>query len=423
MRAARVLLSALLLGGTALAPAASAAPADQIELPTSDAAQLAATALLQRLPNFRPDRLLPSNVPGPVVNDEVVRVGVGGDGTVREVVLDQRLRLTGTGDYAVRERGPARSATSLGDSAPPVTRRGAVVWQGFSPGSRDLAARLVLDPLIEAVHLPLTVSATFTGADGREEPLPAGGRVPGAGTVAVTVTNATQQPAELPTGTDAEATDLAGPLDLALRVARSASARRLPTTDSGLPKRLQVEGAARVRGSQATPFRLTGTLTVEGAGGAVSGPATTPIPGGARFAGVLGGGTTVTFTATVDGPGVLLLDLSGVGALDPRTLAPPRGLATWRAWAASGPPQVERQQALALLVEVAATGARASSYSPYLGADLLGSGSTTFRYGFAAAPEAMIETAGLTPKWDAIALTALAGLLALGVLEGLRRQL
>jgi len=419
VRAARVLVAAALV----LLPAPAAASADEIELPTSDAAQLAATALLQKLPNFRPDRLLPSNVPGPVVNDEVVRVGVAGDGTVREVVLDQRLRLTGTGDYAVRERGPARSATSLGDSPPPVTRKGAVVWQGFSPGSRDLAARLVLDPLIEAVHLPLTVSATFTGAEGEAQPLPDGGRVPAAGTVAVTVTNETQQPAELPTGTDAAADDLAGPLDLALRVARSPSARRLPTTDSGLPERLDVDGAARFRGTQATPFRLTGTLLLQDAAGTVTGPATTPVPGGARFAGVLGGGTTVTFTANLDGPGTVALDLTGVGALDPRTLAPPRGLPTWRAWAAADPPLAERQQALALLVEVAATGARASSYSPYLGADLLGSGSTTFRYGFAAAPAAAVEAAELSPRWGAIALTGLAGLLALAVLEGLRRQL
>lgn len=419
-----MLMVGALASALALAPAAavSAAP-DEIELPTSDAAQLAATALLQQLPNFRPDRLLPSNVPGPVVNDEVVRVGLAGDGGVRAVTLEQRLRLTGTGDYAIRERGPAREATSLGEDPAPVTRRGAVVWQGFSPGSRNLAARLVLDPLIEAVHLPLTVTATFTGADGQTRPLDDGGAVPGPGTVAVTVTNATQQPAELPTGSDAPAAALAGPLDLALQVARRPSAARLPTTDTGLPRRLTVTDAARVAGTQATPFRLTGSLTLRGTTGTVTGPATTPLADGARFAGVLGGAQAVTFTAVVAGPGSVVLDLTGVGALDPRLLAPPRGLASWRAWAASSPPLAERQQALALLVEVAAAGARASSYSPYLGADLIGSGSTTFRYGFAPPAAVPVIARELEPRWGAIALASLAGLLLLGALEGLRRQL
>ena len=58
----------------------------------------------------RPDRFLMSDVPGPVNNAEIVRVGLGGDGSVRTVTADQRLELTGEGDYAVRERGPARSA-------------------------------------------------------------------------------------------------------------------------------------------------------------------------------------------------------------------------------------------------------------------------------------------------------------------------
>ena len=61
MRRTRLLLGlVLLVPGTALA--------DQVELPTSDAAQLAATTILKQLPGFRPDRLLPSNVPGPGVN-------------------------------------------------------------------------------------------------------------------------------------------------------------------------------------------------------------------------------------------------------------------------------------------------------------------------------------------------------------------
>jgi hypothetical protein len=394
----------------------TAASADEIRLPTSDAAQLAATALLKQLPNFRPDRLLPSEVPGPVVNDEVVQVAIGGDGGVRQVLLDQRLRLSGVGDYAVRERGPARTARSLGAEPPPVTRRGAVVWQGFSPGSRDLAARLVLDPLIEAVHLPLSVQVSYVGSDGRARPLGPAGRVPGPGTVTVTLRNDTRQPADLPTGTDVAAAAVAPALDRALAVARHPSAARLPDTDSGLPRTLPVSGAGQVAGAQAVPFHVTGALHLSGTTGQVTGPATTPGPDGASFAGTLGGVRgvpSVSFTVTTAGAGALALDLTAVAAFDARSLVPPRGFRTWRAWAASGPPQAERRAALDLLVEVAATGARGSSYSPYLGADLRGSGSTTFRYAFAPDDAPAVVARVLHPRWGAIALAVVAALLVL----------
>ena len=408
MRGTRALVAlVLLVPGTA--------SADTIELPTSDAAQLAATAILRQLPGFRPDRLLPSDVPGPVVNDEVVHVGVAGDGTVRRVLLDQRLRLEGTGDYAIRERGPAREATSLSDDPAPVTRRGAVVWQGFSPGSRDLAARLVLDPQIEAVHLPLGVTASFTGG-GTTRPLGAGGQVPGPGTVTLTLKNLTEQPAVLPTGADAPAAVLAPLLDRALRVAQHPSAARLPSTDAGLPARLPADGAAQVQASQAVPFRLSGAVRLVGTTGAVTGPATTTLPDGAAFAGVLGGVggvPEVSFTVRVDGPGTVRLDVAAVAALDARALVPPRGLPTWRAWAASSPSPAERKAALDLLVQVAATGARAASYSPYLGADLRGTGSTSFRYEFAPAAAAATVRDRLEPRWGAISLALLAFLLVL----------
>jgi hypothetical protein len=418
MRWSRVLLAGVLvLPAFGPGTASGAARADPIDLPTSDAAQLAATEILKQLPNFRPDRLLPSDVPGPVVNDEVVTVGVSGDGSVRRVVLAQRLQLHGTGDYAVRERGPAREATSLGDEPPPLTRKGAVVWQGFSPGERDLAATLLLDPLIEAQHLPLSVDVSFQGADGVRRPLDPGGRVPAAGTVTVTLRNDTEQPAQLPTGSDV-APDLVAPLlDRALAVAQHPSAARLPSTDAGLPTKLPVTGAAVTQASQAVPFRLTGTLRVRGVAGEVVGPATTPLPDGASFAGVLGGVggiAEVSFAARTQGPGTLLLDVRAVAALDARTLAPPRGIATWKAWAAAHPPLAERKAALDLLVQVAATGARATSYSPYLGADLVGSGSTSFRYGFAPAERAAVTRAELEPRWGAISLASLALLLVLG---------
>lgn len=398
----------MLGAGVAAAVVVLLASADVISLPTPDAAQVQSAKLITAV-GGRPDRLLSSDVPGPVVNDELVRVGLAGDGGVQQVLVDQRLRLTGQGDYAIRERGPARSASSLGDEPPPVTRRGAVVWQGFSPGSRDLAARLALDAQLEATRLPLAVSVSFEG-----HPLAPGGWIPGAGRVTITLTNTTAQPQVLPTASDAPAREVARWLDRA-RVVRSTGAR-LPATGAGLPRTLPVTGAAERQAEQAVPLLLTGAVRLVGTAGAVSGPGTTATSSGARLRGTLGGSlaghtrASVSFTVRADGPGSLVLDLTAVPALNPLELNPPAPFPTWAAWAASGPGRPARQRALDLLVAVAATGARASAYSPYLGADLQGTGSTAFRYGFAPAPKAAAAER-LHPRWGAIALAGLALLL------------
>ena len=411
------LAGVVLLTGLVAAPPAAA---DTVQLPTPEAARLTSTELLKQLPSFRPDRLLVSDVPGPVVNDELLLVALAPDGGVRTVTAEQRLTLTGEGDYAIRERGPARSATSLTSEYPPLTRFGAVVWQGFSPGRRDLGARLVLDPAIEATRLPLRAAVSFTGTDGKVRPLGEGGAVPGAGTVTVTLSNTTSQPQELPTGNDADPAVLAPLLDRALAVARRPSARRLPSTDEGLPAAVEVAGAARVASSQAVPLRLTGTLRVTGTTARVEGPATRPLPDGASFAGTLGGSlpgngdASVTFTAAVDGPGQLVLDLRAVAALNQAELAPPDGFSSWARWAAAGPSPQQRKEALDLLVAVAATGARASSYSPYLGADLAGSGTTAYRFSFEAPERAAVVAPELTPRWGNIGLAGAGALLLLG---------
>jgi hypothetical protein len=337
---------------------------------------------------------------------------------VARVSADQRLTLEGEGDYAIRERGPARSATSLSDDPAPVTQRGAVVWQGFSPGRRALAARLVLDPAIESPHLPLMVRVTYTGEHGPAMLLP-GARVPGPGTVTVTLTDATSQPQQLPTGTDADARVVAAALDKALAAARRPSSLRLPSTEGGLPRTLTVTGAAQTPASQALPLHLSGSLRLVGAEGQVSGPTVAP---DGSFAGTLGGslpgngGASVSFTVRASGPGTLALDLTAVGALNARELAPPDGFASWTRWAAAGPPVAERKTALDLLVAVAASGARQSSYSPYLGADLAGTGSTAFHYAFAPRPAPSAVRRELEPRWGAVSLAGLA--LALLLVNG-----
>lgn len=406
----KVTLTALLTGQLA-AGGSLGGPLGVVSLPSPEAAQVQQSSLIQAVGGL-PDRLLRSRVPGSVVNNEIIYVGLAGNGRVSRVSAEQRLALQGTGDYAIRERGPARSATSLSTEPAPLTHRGAVVWTGFSPGHRDLGARLVLDPQVEAEHLPLSVQVSFTGRNGQLSS-PEGGQLPGAGTVTVTLSNVTAQPTQLPTGSDVAAGLVAPALDRAWLVARHPTAVRLPSTSIGLPTQLTVSSPARVQASQAVALYVTGALHFSGTTATVSGPA---IDTSGAFAGTLGGvqgSTSVTFTAEVAEAATMSLEVTAVNALNPAELAPPHQLGSWSAWARSSPPLAERKAALDLLVEVAASGARDASYSPYLGADLLGTGATTFTFAFAPAAAMPVVVAALQPHWGALALVALALLLLL----------
>lgn len=390
----------------------ASSPALALELP-SPAEQRAQDLTLLKEVGARADRVLVSVVPGPVVNDERVLVGLDGGGGVQRVVVEQRLQLTGEGDYQVRERGPARASEALGDEPAPVTKFGAVVWQGFSPGSRELAARLTLDPVLEAARLPLRITASY---DGR--PLDPGGRVPAAGTVVLTLTNTTAQPATLPTAADAAAGPVAAALDAARAAALAPAGPRIPAAGAGLPSSVPATGEASVAGTSGVPLRVTGSIAATGDDGAplqvaVTGPATSPAPGGAAVAGTLPPGAAAELRVDLPASGRLDLDLTAIPALDSRTLDPQGGAASWAAWAAGAPDAAARRAALDLLVATAATAARATSYSPYLGADLPGTGTTSFRFTFAAPEVAVSARVPLEPRPSAIAAALVAVLLLL----------
>lgn len=387
------------------------ADAEPLRLPTPGQAQETAAALLAAV-GAPLERALTSRVPGPANNDERVLVGLDGAGTPVDVALEQHLVLSGQGDFQVRERGPVRATRTLSEESAPVIKLGAVVWQGFTSGNppRELAALLTLDPALEQPRLPLSVTVTWT-ADGRATvPLGPGGAVPGAGTVVVEVADRTGQPARLPTAQDADAEQVAAALDSARALALAPPGSRLPTTGAGLPAAVDVTGPGVRAGAQSMPLRLTGTVTLTGTTGTVTGAGTTHTPGGALINGTLGG-APARFEVRTDGPGTLALDLTGVPALDPRVLVPPAGAPSWAAWAAAGPGVAARRAALDLLVDVAATGARATSFSPYLGADLPGTGSTSFRFSFSPAPVAAVVAAPLQLRPGAVAVAGLAGLL------------
>jgi hypothetical protein len=354
----------------------------------------------------RPERLRRSIVPGRVTDTERVNVLVGPDGVPGAVSVTQRLVLAGTGQFIVWERATAQDAEALDDTLEPVLKREAVIWQGFVSGSKSLAARLTLDPAVENELLPLRVEVAWRGA-GRIAP---GGAVPGPGEVVVRLVNRTGRAMSLPTG-DVAAAQLAGPLDALLRHARARTSLAPPAAGRGLPATLPARSVGAARdATTVAPFRVTGTLRVEGSGATGEGLGARPVADGLAVEGVLQG--TAEFLLRVPAAGRLALDLTAVPTLDPRTLLPPRGR-TWAEWLRSGPTPNETRDALTQLVEGAAAAARDDEYAPYLGHHGVGPVATTFHFGVAPADVVKVAAKPLRPKAFPMAL---AGVALLGVL-------
>jgi hypothetical protein len=102
----------------------------------------------------------------PIPSSERVLVGIDRDGTPVSVDVVQRLVVVRTGDYTFAVVGPVEDvARAAGSESDPGLRRDAVLWAGFSPGRRVLAARVTLDPDRARTFLPLRV--TVTRSDGR----------------------------------------------------------------------------------------------------------------------------------------------------------------------------------------------------------------------------------------------------------------
>ncbi|HVE64113.1 MAG TPA: hypothetical protein VNB94_09955 [Mycobacteriales bacterium] len=360
-----------------------------------------------------PERRRTTFVPGPVRDDERIVVRLLPDGSPARVTVTQRLLLRGTGDFAIRERGPALRVTALDGTTAPIIQRGTVVWQGFVPGERALAADLELDPAREALVLPLRVEIGWQPTSGTR-PIGPGGVLPGAGRALLRLVNQTARPVSVPTG-DVAAVDLAGPLDLL----RSSSADRTnappPVAGRGLPRALRATGVGTRTLTVSAPLRIAGTVTVPGAGGvAVSGPGTvaTAAGDGAALAGVLQGSAQISLD--VPTAGRLVLDLTVVPALDPRQLTPPAGAASWRDWAATRPDADARRAATDVLVAAAAAAARADDVAPYLGHPGPGPTSTVFRYSLAEAQVRSRRPRPVQPRPVPIALTALGAVAVIG---------
>ena len=417
-RAARTAIIALALGAPLVALGTTSAGADTQRLvlprPVHEVDPLATPQL-----KLRPDRLLRSQVPGPVTDREDVRVALGPTGAPDTVTDTQQLVINGAGNYIVRELGPAREAVGLEDTVPPVLELGTVVWQGFSPGRRTLSARLTLDPGIEAARLPMKVGFVFADRTGKSGQLEPGGRAPASGTVTITLDNNTVSNRVLQTGVAS-----VGPLSRALdRLRRAGGHPRAavpPTPGRGLPASVPGRTTGSLAVDVVAPLRVTGTITAPGGAAAVSGPATTPVRGGVSIAGTLS--SSATFTVRVAAGDRIGLDLEVRPWIDARTVTPP-ATQTWAQWRRQRPSATDVANATQTLVLAAAAAARSAEYSPYLQADAPGPDLSSFTYVVATPATTAHRVADMQPRPGAIAAAAVAVLAIVGNAELLRRRL
>ena len=414
------LFAALVAGAPALVAPAHATPGGRgsgiaLAAPVGNVDPLATPQL-----KLRPDRLRKSTVPGRVDDREDVRVALGPTGDPASVVDTQRLVIHGAGNYIVRELGPAREAVGLGGTVPPVLELGTVVWQGFSPGTRALSARLTLDPGIEAARLPMSVRFEFRDAAGRSVPLAPGAQAPDAGTVTVTLTNNTASSRIVATGLG-EPGSLASALDILRRAAARPAAAVPPVAGHGLPARIAGRTTGALSLDVVAPLRVTGTITAPGGPAAISGPGLTPAAGGVSVAGTLAG--AAGFTVKVARGDRIGMTLDVRPWVDVRAVMPPAPAHTWAQWARSNPSTTSIAAATQTLVTNAAAAARAAEYSPYLQADAPGPDLSTFTYVVAAPPKASAITRRMQPRPGGIAAAAVALLAILGNAAVLRRRL
>jgi hypothetical protein len=276
------------------------------------AALLAAPALAARKPSQQ--IVLPGPVPYPTVSPPVTgnvplprsfllrvsissaqRVLVGVDASGRPVSLHvrQRLLVTGKGDYQFAIGGPIEDVRAdPGSESEPGLRADQVLWAGFSPGKKVLAADITLRAAPVARFLPVRLRIQRDGDR-----------------VTLTVVNATSAPGVAYTGS-ARAADLAALLDSARRASLSGSRLKGAFATFVGPVHAHKETAE-------APLRVAGELSV---------PRGQPV----RFARTLGDGAPLAFSVEARGGGEpkVLLRVSPAPVI--RLLRPP-GAKTWTA--------------------------------------------------------------------------------------------
>jgi hypothetical protein len=421
LAATACLLGVLPLSGAAPSGIALAADAARVHLPT-------ALDGLAYAPNAETILFgqagIETQLPGAVQDTEDIGIDLGTTGAVDLVTVTQRLVLSGLGDFSFKVPGPARTVEALPESSiQPGLRKGAVLWQGFSPGRKALAARMEMFADQEALRLPLQLALGMTVGGRSFVP---GRRSSGPLRLTLTVTNVSAVPIGL-VDAEGDPTQLAATLD-AIRAALADGMRPAPGS-GGIAADIDIAGPQAQRSERVeVPFTVHGDVVFPpgtvGALTATGGTVTEQADG-----------THVAFSSELAWPGALSLRVditgqatnlplpkvtvnAGTGLVRPEALEPPSGL-TWQAGLAADPSAFDGRAMLGLALDVLWRTARLRQFDAYLGnPDATGTSTSTYMFRLApltAKAEGPVAAVPRLGVFGAVGLGAVVLLLAFGL--------
>jgi len=325
---------------------------------------------------------LPVN--GHVDNAEVVRTGLDPAGGLRTVSVDQRLTVRGLGDVVLNIPAPTAGIVALPDSqSTPGIRRYSVVWQGFSPGRKVLAARVRLRTAEIASLVPLRVAVRARVGG---EPLESGA----SGPFQIGVDTASVARGSTHTfGGNAKPAEVAQKLDElldAFRAGRKPSPAIVTVPGTFVAQVTPVVAAFTVEGELTVPGRFE-DVAVRGA------RVVSRSPLRLRFSGVAGVAGHAVLQVSASGRGTALgppqLRLSARPAPPADLLAPPGGK-TWTEALRAGLFPRDGRKALALAIARLSSAAFTHQYESFLASpDLAGKSQTAYLFETVAAPKAL----------------------------------
>jgi hypothetical protein len=292
--------------------------------------------------------------------DERVAVGVDREGRVVALRARHRLVLRGKGDYQIVIGAPVEDVRAApGSDSQPGLRTGQILWAGFSPGRKVLAADARLNPGSAAPFLPLRLRAQRDGDR-----------------YVLTVSNATEV-SEIAYGGTGVRSELAALLDRTRRESL-AGARLSPAYATILGLVRHRDEAARI----VAPFRVEGVLRFPRSPTAVRGG--TLHGSTVAFAATLGDRAPLSLTVAVRGGGAPRLHLLARPAPVVRGLAP-AGASTWKA--AARRRSLPVRHLLDRLIDTRMQLVRADQYQGFLAnPDPQGRNRTVYIYETSAAP-------------------------------------
>jgi hypothetical protein len=385
----RYALAALAVVAGALASAARTAP------PPLRLTELPGTAALPREPPLAPPQPPVLEVPplnGSVAAHERVLVGMADDGTPQSVTAVQRLLVRSLGDFAFYIPAPALGVVpAAGSESQPGFRPNQIVWQGFSPRRKVLAAVARLRLADSVAALPIRVRVDGAPVE------------PGTFTLVLSLENATRARAR-GFSADVLATDVAAALDAlraAARIERPVASKFVRFRGASVQTTVDVSAPIAVRGTISFPS------------GSVRDVRQT------SFSGLIGGENALALRVTVHGIALRQVTPKVRVVAEPVLNAAPQP--PGRSWVAAlrqGRVRQASRQLLGRAVTAYLRYARARQYLAFLAnPDPLGRSRTT--YIFETAPPMAPVASGSSPSGGggvpAVAVTTGLALLALGL--------